>query len=106
MGNVNRFKPPTAGHDVHFRPFFALLPCRVRRIYYQVYSHGSLRARGERAKSEARAEAETELSRDRALKEHMEDPETTRKQLQCLRVCWRLLSPPPFLATWDSLLGD
>ena len=60
-GNVG-FKPWTAGHDVHVGQFFSLPPCRVRRIYDQVYCHGSRRAKGERAKSEARAEAEAPLS--------------------------------------------
>ena len=86
-GNVGRFKPGTAGHDVHVGPFFALPPCRVRRIYFQVYGDGSLQARGERAKSEARAEAEAALRRDHVLTKHMEDPgdnEETAAALACV----------------------
>ena len=68
-----------------FSPF---PPCRVLRIFNQVYGHCSLRASGERAKSEARVEAEPALSRGRVLKEHMEDPDDDEKMaaaLACVR---------------------
>ena len=101
-GNVGRFKPGTAGHDVHVGPFFALPPCRVRRIYYQVYGDGSLQARGERAKSEARAEAEAALRRDHVLKEQMEDPDDDEEMAAALACLRRLLRPPPYLAAWET----
>ena len=93
-GNVGRFKPGTAGHDVHVRPFVAIQLCWVRRIHDQVYYNGSLRARGERAKSEARAVAGVVAAPQRSCVKHIEDQDDDEKVAAALACVRETLEPP------------